>query len=159
MLLLALNDITERKKAEQAVRQRTAQFQTLLNEAPLGVYLVDFDFRIREVNPTAFRVFGNIPNLVGRDFGEVIHILWPQAHADKLVERFRHTLETGESYVGPEWIEERRDLGVREYYDWQINRIPLPEGGYGVVCYFLDISRQVLARSNSLWSLNSASVP
>jgi PAS domain S-box-containing protein len=35
---------------------------------------------------------------------------------------------------------------VREYYEWQINRISLPEGGYGVVCYFRDISRQVLAR-------------
>jgi hypothetical protein len=28
----------------------------------------------------------------------------------------------------------------------QINRIPLPEGGYGVVCYFRNISQQVLAR-------------
>jgi PAS domain S-box-containing protein len=146
MLLLALNDITERKRAEEALRQRTAQFQTLLNEAPLGVYLVDSDFRIREMNPTAVRVFGDISNLIGRDFDEVIHILWPQAYADELVERFRHTLATGEAHVVPERVEERRDLGRREYYHWQISRIPLPEGGYGVVCYFLDISHQVLAR-------------
>jgi PAS domain S-box-containing protein len=33
-----------------------------------------------------------------------------------------------------------------EYYEWRINRIPLPEGQFGVVCYFRDISRQVLAR-------------
>ena len=146
MLLLARHDITERKRAQEAVRQRTAQFQTLLNEAPIGVYLVDGDFRIREVNPTALRVFGNIPDLIGRDFDEVIHILWPKRYADEIVERFRHTLETGEAYVIAERIEERRDLGVREYYEWQISRIPLPEGGYGVVCYFRDISRQVLAR-------------
>jgi hypothetical protein len=34
-----------------------AQFETLLSKAPLGVYLVDADFRIRHVNPTALSVF------------------------------------------------------------------------------------------------------
>lgn len=34
--------------------------------------------------------------------------------------------------------------------EWQINRIPLPEDGYGVVCYFRDISRQVNARQRIL---------
>ena len=28
-----------------------------------------------------------------------------------------------------------------EYYEWQVNRIPLPGGRHGVVCYFRDISR------------------
>jgi len=27
----------------------------------------------------------------------------------------------------------------------QINRVPLPDGGHGVVCYFRDISRMVQA--------------
>ena len=44
-------DITDRKKQEIDQQLRTAQFATLLNQAPLGVYLVDADFRIREVNP------------------------------------------------------------------------------------------------------------
>ncbi len=63
-----------------------------------------------------------------------------------MVQKFRHTLETGEPYIVPEHIGERLDRGTREIYEWQINRIPLPEGGYGVVCYFRDISRQVEAR-------------
>ena len=33
-----------------------------------------------------------------------------------------------------------------EYYEWQINRIPLPDGGFGVVCYFRDVSSHVQAR-------------
>ena len=45
-------DVTERKLAELALQQRTAQFETLLDQAPLGVYLVDADFRMREVNPS-----------------------------------------------------------------------------------------------------------
>ena len=55
-----IGDITDRKKIEEAVKRRAAQYQTLLNQAPLGVYLVDADFRIRDVNPTALRVFGDI---------------------------------------------------------------------------------------------------
>ena len=67
------------RASEEALRRRTTQFETLLNEAPLGVYLVDADFKIQAVNPTALPVFGDIPDLVGRDFDEVIHILWPGA--------------------------------------------------------------------------------
>jgi PAS domain S-box-containing protein len=136
----------ELRASEEALRRRTTQFETLLNEAPMGVYLVDADFRIRAVNPTALPVFGDIPDLIGRKLDEVIHILWPEDYANEVVRLFRHTLETGEPYVASEHIEERRDRKVREFYEWRINRIPLPEGRYGVVCYFRDISAQVRAR-------------
>jgi PAS domain S-box-containing protein len=146
LLLLTAEDITERRRAERAIRERTVQFEILLNEAPLGVYLVDDEFRIRAVNPTARPVFGDIPDLIGRDFGEVIHTLWQKDYADEVLSRFRHTLETGEPYVVPERVQERRDRGVTEYYTWRINRIPLPEDRCGVVCYFRDISAEVTAR-------------
>jgi PAS domain S-box-containing protein len=135
-----------RRHAEEALRRRTAQFETLLNEAPLGVYLVDADFRIREVNPPALAMFGDIPDLIGREFDDVVHILWQKDHADKVVRLFRHTLESGQSYVTPECAEERRDRGGTESYEWQINRITLPDGRYGVVCYSRDISAHVHAR-------------
>ena len=138
-------DITERIQAGEALRQRTAQFETLLNEAPLGVYLIDADFRVRQVNPTALPVFGNMPELIGRDFAEVMHILWPSAQADEAVKQFRHTLETGEACFVPELIEKRADRQTTEYYEWQINRIPLLDGRHGVVCYFRDISERVLS--------------
>jgi PAS domain S-box-containing protein len=136
-----------RRQAEEALRRRTAQFETLFNEAPLGVYLVDADFRIRELNPTALAVFGDIPDLIGRDFDQVIHLLWPRNHADEAVRLFRRTLETGESFFEPEHIEQRLDRGVTEHYEWQINRITLPDGRFGVVCYFRDISAHVQART------------
>jgi PAS domain S-box-containing protein len=135
-----------RAEVEGVLRQRTAQFETLLNVAPLGVYLVDGDFRIRVVNPIALPVFGDIPDLVGRDFDDVMHILWPTDYADQIVRLFRHTLRTGEPYATPEQSEHRRDRNVTEYYEWQINRIALPDGRFGVVCYFRDISLHVQAR-------------
>jgi PAS domain S-box-containing protein len=139
-------DITLRKYAEEALRKTQAQLQAIVNDAPIGVYMVDADFRVILVNPTAILSFGDVPDLIGRDFNEVIHFQWPKTYADQIVKRFHHTLDTGEPYTVPEGIEERRDRGVTEYYEWHINRVPLPEGRNGVVCYFRDISVQVFAR-------------
>ena len=87
-----------------------------------------------------------MPELIGSDFAEVIHILWPSAKADEAIRQFRHTLATGEACYVPELIELRADRQTIEYYEWQINRIPLPDGSHGVVCYFRDISERVLAQ-------------
>ena len=145
-LLAVSRDVTERQQADDVLRQSTVQFETLVNEAPLGVYLVDADFRIRQVNPAGLPKFGNIPDLIGRDFAEVMHILWPKTQADAAIQQFRQTLETGEPCFVPEMIERRADRQTIEYYEWQISRIPLPDGRYGVVCYFRDISERVLAQ-------------
>jgi PAS domain S-box-containing protein len=123
-----------------------AQLQAIVDHAPIGMYFLDSELRIRHVNPKARPVFGDIPNLIGRDFSEVMHILWPTATAKNVMEWFQHTLTTGEPHRVPEFSAERRDLNRREYYDWQIHRIALPDGQHGVVCYFEDISAHVLAR-------------
>ena len=67
----------------------------------------------------ALPAFGDIPDLIGRDFDEVIHILWPKAYADEIVRRFRRTLETGEPHIEPEHVEQRLDRRVTEYYEWR----------------------------------------
>ena len=140
-------ETTQRVLAEPALRTSQEQFELLLNKAPLGVYLVDGDFVIRQVNPIALPVFGDITGgPVGRDFDEVIHILWDKGYADELVRIFRHTLETGEPYVTPERAEYRGDRNVIEYYEWRLDRISVSGGHYAVVCYFRDISAQVETR-------------
>jgi PAS domain S-box-containing protein len=144
----AARDVTERRQAEEALRLQTDQYETLLKQAPVGVYVVDADFRIRDVNPTALPMFGDIPNLIGADFDAIVHRLWTREYADEIVGLFRRTLATGEPYHEPERIEQRIDRAVTEYYEWRIDRIPLPGGRYGVVCYFRDVSQQVLARAN-----------
>src|SRR4029077_4704032 len=110
-------------------------------------YLVDADFKIREANPTAVAAFGNIPDLIGRDFGDVIPALSPQPTAAEIVHRFRHTLDTGEPYFSSVHAQQRLDRGTTEYYERQNNRIPLPDGRFGVVCYFRDVSAHVQARA------------
>jgi PAS domain S-box-containing protein len=145
-LLVRVGTLVKSAALHRRAAEALAQFETLLNEAPLGVYLVDEDFRIAAVNPVARPAFGEIPDLIGRDFEAVMRVLWPTAYADEVVRIFRHTLETGEPYLVPERVEERLDRKVTEFYEWQINRIPLPGNRRGVVCYFRDISKSVITR-------------
>ncbi|HEY3731086.1 MAG TPA: ATP-binding protein [Steroidobacteraceae bacterium] len=135
-----------RQQSEEALRARTAQFQTLLNQAPLGVFLVDANLKIREINPVAHNNFGGQEDLVGADYDELAHRLWAQAAADEMVQRVRHTLATGEAHLIAEAAEQRQGRPDTEHYEWQLHRTTLPDGRFGVMCYFRDISVQVRAR-------------
>ena len=109
--------------------------------------VIDADFRVRQINPVAVPVFAGIPNVMGMDFGEIMRHMWPLEFAQEVEGLFRRTLQTGEPYAAPELVKPRLDRGGEiEYYEWQINRMPLPDGRPGVVCYFRDISTRVLAR-------------
>ena len=145
-------DITEREKVEKDLQIRTEQFESLFNAAPFGIHMMDDQFTVRHVNPYALPAFGNIPNLIGRDFSDVMHMIWPAPKAEEIVKLFHHTLETGESYNVPEMIEQRADRQVTKYYSWEIHRIPLPDGKLGVVCYFQDISPRILAQQTVIES-------
>jgi PAS domain S-box-containing protein len=140
-------DVTDYRLAQETLSRHAEQFETLLKQAPLGVYVVDSQFRIVEANPIAHAVFGVVDGgIIGRDFGEMMHRLWPSAYADDVIRIFRHTLETGEPHIEPERAEVRADRNVTEYYEWRLDRLVLPDGTFGVVCYFRDVSQSVEQR-------------
>jgi PAS domain S-box-containing protein len=134
------------RASETRERLRSEQLEALLDQAPMGMYLVDADFRLRQVNPPAREVFEQIPDAIGRDLGELLRTIWGAERGGQLERIIRHTLETGEPHHDPEFAAHRVDLGVTEYYDWRVARLALPEGRPGVVCYFREISDQVNAR-------------
>lgn len=117
-------------------------FRHLVDHSPFGIYVVDADFRLIQVSAGAQKVFENVRPLIGRDFAEVLRIIWPEPFASEAIGLFRHTLATGEPYHAPSTVEQRRDLAEVESYDWRIERLKLPDGRFGVVCHFYDLSER-----------------
>jgi PAS domain S-box-containing protein len=139
-------DVTERKRTEDELRYRGHQVKALLDNAPLGVCLVDADLRIVEANPVARGALADWADLVGRELEQVMEAVFDGGRADEMMRTFRHTRETGEPHVAPERAERRRGSDATEYFEWRVYRIPLPDGRHGLVCYFRDISTYVHAR-------------
>jgi PAS domain S-box-containing protein len=142
-LTARVKTVLELHRSRQAA---LAQFETLLNQAPIGVFVLDSEFRIRQVNPNGRAFFGDIPNLVGRDFDEVAHLIWGPESADEIVRLSKHTLESGEPSSIAEHVAQRIDRGVTEYHHWRVDRIPLSDDRPGLVHYFRDIAGEIFAR-------------
>ena len=136
------SDITERKQAESELRQSHDTYLSLIENNPFGIYLIDADFRMAQVSASVKTAFGAITPLIGRDFGEILKILWQEPTAGEITTRFRDTLETGEGYHSRDMTGKRADRDSDESYEWQIERVSLPGGRFGVVCYFYDLTER-----------------
>ena len=142
---VSFKDITERNRAEEQLRRNRDTFFNLVENAPFGLYVVDAQFRLRHVSAAAQKVFSHVHPLIGRDFDEVLRCVWADPFASEAIGRFHHTLQTGEAYAAPNTTQLRNDIPDVESYDWKIERITLPDGQFGVVCYFYDVTERKLA--------------
>lgn len=132
----------ERARGEEQLRAAHDTFRHLVDRSPFGIYVVDADFRLVQVSTGAQKVFEQVRPLLGRDFADVLRLLWPEPFAGEAIAIFRHTLDTGEPYHAPSTVEKRQDIGVVESYDWKTERLMLPDGRWGVVCHFYDLSER-----------------
>lgn len=139
---VTVSDITGLKQAEEELRRSSILFSGLIQQAPIGIYVVDERLRLLQVNPRAQPVFAKIHPLIGRDLAEIIHLLWPHRFADTVLKHFHHTAKTGQPYGLSTFTERRRDTGRSEAYEWQLQRITLPAGRHGVVCFFTNITER-----------------
>ncbi len=135
-------EIAERERAEAALRASEGLFSSLVEQAPFGMYVVDAQFKLQQVNRRAMPVFATVHPLIGRDFPEVIQVIWGPEIGRQIVAIFRHTLETGEYYLSPPFTERCHDIGVEQSYEWELQRVTLPSSQHAVVCYFADISER-----------------
>ncbi len=55
---VTINDITERSRAEEALRRTGKYYQTLIEKAPDGIVLVGHDGKINYASPAAKKIFG-----------------------------------------------------------------------------------------------------
>ena len=102
------------RAAEEAVSRSQKTFAELVERSPFGTYVVDSQFRIAMMNAASQDgAFRNVRPVIGRPFDEAMRILWPEPVAAEIIGHFRHTLDTGEPYYSPRFINPRHDVGDR----------------------------------------------
>lgn len=136
-------DVTVATLAQAQLARNAATFEALVRNSPFGVLVIDNRFRLLQVSQGARVALAGIDPLIGRDFDEIIRAVWPEPFATNAIARYRHTLQTGETFIANEKIARREDTGLVEAYDWRLDRIDLADGGHGVVCYFYDLSQRM----------------
>ena len=73
-LLFELRDITDRKSAEETLRESEQRFRKIFEEGPLGMAFVDTDLRFAKVNATLCRMVGySEEELTGLSFSDITH--------------------------------------------------------------------------------------
>jgi len=73
-IIVNSRDVTDRKRAEEELREREERLRTIFEEGPLGMCFVGIDNRLLQVNDTFCRIVGRrAEDLVGRTFVEITH--------------------------------------------------------------------------------------
>ncbi|HEU4561754.1 MAG TPA: PAS domain S-box protein [Longimicrobium sp.] len=101
-LSVFFRDVTERKRAEERLRESEARFRALAENAAVGIFVIGEESTIEFANPAVERIFGYpLPELLGRS----LKMLMPQdqrAHHDAGVWRY---LQTGRRNISWEGVE------------------------------------------------------
>jgi PAS domain S-box-containing protein len=75
-------DVTDQRRAEEALRETSNTLQTLIQASPLAIMAVDHDYQVLAWNPAAERIFGwTAEEALGRRLPIIPADQWPQAAA------------------------------------------------------------------------------
>ncbi len=90
--IAVLEDITEKKKAENAIKQKNSELETIFRNAPMGIVLLGSEGRIIQWNKQAETIFGWTPEEV---LGEYLYdIILPKKYRNEKMSYIREFFET-----------------------------------------------------------------
>ncbi|MCE5200076.1 MAG: SpoIIE family protein phosphatase [Armatimonadota bacterium] len=145
LVLVTGHDITETKVAENALREQRASLQSLFDNLPAGVILLDTaDFRVRGGNREYISYLTNVPATV---IGLRIEELLPQAAESGLMELLRQACEGNEPVKVNGFRYDGFELGTT-YWDINIIRVPIPnrnDSSDALALLLLDVTEEVKA--------------
>jgi PAS domain S-box-containing protein len=119
-----VRDVSERRQAEEALRQAHEQLEAIFCNIPAMVAYLDADFNFIRVNRAYAEADGRSPEFfVGRNH----FALYPSAENEAI---FRQTVASGEPYVAygrPFEYSDHPERGVR-YWDWVLHPVKAADG-------------------------------
>ena len=124
LILLGMEDVTERKRREEALRESESKIRAILGAAADGIVTIDEAGSIISFNPAAERIFGFAASEV---IGKNVSILMPSPYRDEHARYLVRYLRTGVARIigkGRELVGRRKDgttfpmeLSVGAYQD------------------------------------------
>jgi PAS domain S-box-containing protein len=136
VMLSIVRDITERKKAEELLRETTQTLEAVIKASPLPIFAVDRERIVKTWNPAAERTFGwSAQEVLGRQYPAI-----PKDKMDEADVLFSRALESGLSEV--ETLRQRQDGSL---IDVHISAAPLRDGRgnvTGVMAVVADITER-----------------
>jgi len=126
-LLGVAMDITERKRAEEALRESERKFRSYVESCPEGVFVTDADGRYLDVNPAACRMTGyDRAELLGMSIAEMV----PAAAHPEAMRHFGRVKAEGSA--GGEPVPFRRKDGARRW--WSVDAVRLDDNRFLGFC-------------------------
>jgi PAS domain S-box-containing protein len=139
ILWCVARDITERKRAEEKLRESEGRFRSAFEDSPIGVALVGLDRRHLRVNRAFCKMLGySEEELLEKPHPEIVH----PDDRDESSERLQQALEGGpESYTF-----ERRYVHADGHVVWNLSSVSLVRDSRGkpshLVCLHQDITER-----------------
>jgi diguanylate cyclase (GGDEF)-like protein/PAS domain S-box-containing protein len=131
-----VRDVTQRKKAEEALRESERQFRQLFEQATIGIFQSDFNHNIVKANHKACELLGySCDELLGMNALEIIH---PDDLRERPLQKNLNKLHSGETLE----IERRFCRGDGTYINVLVSlgRLGLQEKNISHIIMFQDIS-------------------
>ena len=135
-----IEDVTEEKRAQEALRASEEKYRTLVENAADSIFMIDGKNRIVSANRSAARPFGKEPEEIQ---GKPIFDLFPKEIAAEYAERLNEVIKTGKGQIS----ESKMVAGGKEsWISTSLNPVMDLEGKVSSV---LGVSRDITERKQS----------
>ena len=148
------NDITERKLAEEKIKESETKFRTLIQDAPIATCLfTGREMTVEIANDKILSYWSKGKNVIGKTLADAV----PELKGQPFIKILDEVFTTGKIYEGKNEVAQLEVNGVlgNYYFDYTYKPIRNVSGEvYGIVNMAVDITEQVIAGKKIVESNN-----